>query len=216
MRILLLEDDFVLNDLINTFLSDYYEIENVYNASDALDKIYNNKYDIFIFDINLPDMNGIDVLKEIREYLNNTPTIFISAYHDIKTLKKAFNTGACDYLKKPFELEELHIRIENICRVNYSTDIVNINENITFDPARFIIVIDNKEHQITKKENDLLTFLIKKKGQILSFDEIYSNVWRVNSPSSDTTLRTYIKNIRKILGKDSISTIYKSGYIFEL
>ena len=99
MKLLLLEDDFVLNDLISTFLSSTYEIDIVYNANDALNKIYNNKYDIFIFDINLPDMSGIDVLKETREYLNNTPTIFISAYHDIKTLQKAFNVAACDYLK---------------------------------------------------------------------------------------------------------------------
>ena len=216
MKLLLLEDDFVLNDLISNFLGSYYDLDIAYNANDALDKIYNNKYDIFIFDINLPDMNGIDVLSEIREYLNNTPTIFISAYHDMKTLEKAFDTGACDYLKKPFELEELHLRIENICRINYPSDIIEISQNTEFDPIKCTIIIKNEEHHITKKESELLSFFIKKKSQLISFDEIYSNVWRVNPPSSDTTLRTYIKNIRKILGKDSISTIYKSGYIYEL
>ena len=100
--------------------------------------------------------------------------------------------------------------------MNYPKELIQIAKNIKFDPLKSIITVDNIDNHITKKQSELLYFFISKKKQLISFDEIYANIWRINPPTSDTTLRTYIKNIRKILGKHSISTIYKSGYIYEL
>ena len=215
MKILLLEDDFLLNELINDFLSKFYEISIAYNSNDALDKLYNEKFDIFIFDINLPDINGLDLLKELRSYSNLTPTIFISAYKDIDTLQKAFKNGASDYIKKPFEFEELKLRIQNIINVNKTESIIQIDNNMQFNSSKLYIEVDGKQHRLTKKENEVLSFLISQKEKIVSFEDIYSNVWGFDSPDSDTTLRTYIKNIRKIIGKDKIKTIYKTGYMYE-
>jgi DNA-binding response OmpR family regulator len=216
MKILLLEDDFVLSDLISNFLARTYTVDIAYNADDAMNKIDDNKYDIFVFDINLPGQSGISLLKDLREYKNTTPTIFISAYHDIKTLQEAFDTGANDYLKKPFELEELCIRIQNIILQNNMTHEEEIVNGIKFYNDKHLLLVGDKKHYITTKESEVLSYLISKKKQVVSFEEIYYNVWEYESmPTSDTTLRTYIKNIRKIIGKESIKTIYKQGYIFE-
>lgn len=217
MKILLLEDDFLLNELISNFLNEFYEVETAYNSNDALNKIYDEKFDIFIFDINLPDISGLDLLKELRSYSNTTPTIFISAYKDIDTLQKAFENGASDYIKKPFECEELKLRIENISSKNFKDkdNIIHIDDEIKFNTSKLYIDVANDRFKLTKKENEILYFLISHKNNIVSFEDIYSSVWGFSSPKSDTTLRTYIKNIRKIIGKDKIKTIYKSGYMYE-
>jgi two-component system OmpR family response regulator len=215
MKILLLEDDFLLNELISTFLKKYYDVDSVYNAQDARNKIDNIKYDIFIFDINLPDISGLDLLQEIREYSNVTPTVFISAYDDMDTLQQAFNNGASDYLKKPFELEELYLRLENIIKIHYPNIMLKIDNNILYDKAKSCVYIHENKYNLTKKENEVLALLITNKNKVLSFDDIYANIWGYDMPSSDTTLRTYIKNIRKIIGKDKIKTIYKFGYVYE-
>lgn len=215
MKILLLEDDFMLNELISNFLQTFYDVEIAYNSKDALKKIENKDFDIYIFDINLPDLNGLDLLKKLRTVLNTTPTIFISAYHDMQSLQTAFLNGASDYLKKPFELEELQLRVQHIIDSNYSNDAIVLSPNILFNKQRSLLVIDGKEKSLAKKENEILAFLISKKSQVVSFDDIYRNVWKEDIPSSDTTLRTYIKNLRKSIGKDMIKTIYKYGYVFE-
>jgi DNA-binding response OmpR family regulator len=215
MKILLLEDDFMLNELISNYLTTFYDVVIAYNSQDALEKIQNNKFDIYIFDINLPDINGLDLLKKLRASSNDTPTIFISAYHDMSSLQKAFANGASDYLKKPFDLEELKIRLENIINVNYSNQPIKVKENILFDKQRSSIIVNGIEKSLAKKENEIFAFLVSKKTQVVSFDDIYLKVWQSDIPSSDTTLRTYIKNLRKIVGKDLIRTIYKYGYVLE-
>jgi two-component system OmpR family response regulator len=215
MKILLLEDDFILNELISNFLSKFYEIKIAYNSTDALKLIDDEKFDIFIFDINLPDISGLDLLKELRECSNQTPTIFISAYHDMQSLQTAFKNGASDYIKKPFDLEELKLRLSHIITTNNLDSLVKIEDNIVLNKQRSILSIDGIEKAISKKENEILIFLISKRKQVVSFEEIYANVWECDIPSSDTTLRTYIKNIRKLIGKDAIKTIYKYGYVLE-
>lgn len=215
MKILLLEDDFMLSELISDFLSKSYQVKIAYNSRDALKLIDDEKFDIYIFDINLPDISGLDLLKNLRECSNKTPTIFISAYHDMHSLQTAFANGASDYIKKPFDLEELKLRLDHIIEINNLDALVKIQDNIFLNKQRSILIVDGVDKTISKKENEILTFLLLKRTQVVSFEEIYANVWEYDIPTSDTTLRTYIKNIRKIIGKDAIKTIYKYGYVLE-
>ena len=111
-RILLLEDDYELGETLKELLESHdYEVDLVENGDDAVDASYDNSYDLYVFDINVPDINGLDLLKSLREADDKTPAIFISALVDLNSITKGFEVGADDYIKKPFFPEELLIRL---------------------------------------------------------------------------------------------------------
>ena len=105
MKILLLEDDIALANILVDFLHDNHEVTQTYSMKKALTLGEENSYDLYIFDINVPDGDGISLLKKLRSFHDETPTIFITAFHDTKYLKSAFESGANDFIKKPFDLE---------------------------------------------------------------------------------------------------------------
>ncbi|MBL1243291.1 MAG: response regulator transcription factor [Sulfurimonas sp.] len=111
-KILLLEDDYELAETIKELLEESsYSVDMVYTGNDAVDYSYDNKYDLYVFDINVPDMTGIALLESLRSVDDNTPAIFISALVDMNSIAKAFDVGADDYIKKPFFPQELLIRV---------------------------------------------------------------------------------------------------------
>ena len=138
MRVLLLEDDVALSDLLNEHLEDKgYNVTLCTNGQDALEALIDQKYDIALLDINTPIISGIEVLKTIRnEYKNNTPAIILTAYQDKKHLKESFENGVDDYIKKPFDLEELDQRILKLCRQFFieQEDKIKIDETLFFEP----------------------------------------------------------------------------------
>ena len=138
MKILLMEDDAVLSDILLDFLREKWKVDYAYNAEEVYTHLEKNEYDLFIFDINVVGQNGLELLEELRSFNNTTPAIFITAYRDTEYLKKAFAVGANDYIKKPFELEELSVRIENTKRLfNIETDNeIQISENVTFNKEK--------------------------------------------------------------------------------
>ena len=112
-NILLLEDDYELAQTLKELLEEAgYSVDMVHTGNDAIDASYDNKYDLYVFDINVPDISGIELLENLRQADDTTPTIFISALVDINTIAKGFEVGADDYLKKPFFPEELLIRVK--------------------------------------------------------------------------------------------------------
>ena len=117
MKILLMEDDPVLADIVTEYLSEFYETDHAFDSSEAQELIDNNRYDLFIFDINVPGQSGLELLKELRSFNDTTPAIIVTAYEDTAHLKAGFDAGAHDYVRKPFELEELQMRIENSRRL---------------------------------------------------------------------------------------------------
>ena len=128
MKILFLEDDPIIGNVVSEFLNESYEVTHCYNSNEALNFAENEKFDLYIFDINVPGISGLDLLKSLREFNDSTPAIFITAYRDIKYLKEGFNIGANDFIRKPFEVEELQARVENI-RNLYSIDLdIKIDE----------------------------------------------------------------------------------------
>jgi DNA-binding response OmpR family regulator len=187
-----------------------------YNSDEANEVLYNQNFDLLLFDVNVPTVSGFELLKDLRDANVTTPAIFITSLSSVEDLEKGFECGADDYIRKPFALKELLIRINSIIKREYkaSNDIININENTTFNTKTQIIKIDNIENSINNKETELLKLLIKNENQIVPFETIYETVWSFNENYSETSLRTYIKNLRKILGKDSIKSIKKQGYMF--
>lgn len=218
MKILLLEDDAILGDLIyNSLVEKNFDTKHAEDGDEALEYVENEKFDLFIFDINVPGISGLELLKNIREYSITTPTIMITAYQDTGHLKKGFDYGCDDYIKKPFDLEELHQRIKNLAK-RYSIEDNNtlqLSSNIKLIKDKNLIIIDDKNYEISNKENKILSYLFTYKGRTISFDELIQNIWNFDDIPSETTIRVYIKNLRKILGKDKIKTVRGFGYSYE-
>ncbi len=219
MKILLLEDDVALSDLLNDHLMDKgYEVTLCFNGQEALENLIENRYDIAILDINTPLMSGIEVLKLARNiYKNNTPIIIITAYQDIKHLKEAFENKVDDYIKKPFELEELDQRILKLCRqfLIEQSDKIVLDENIFFEPESCQIEKNGKIINLAQKERDILRYFYNHRNRVISNEELLLNIWAYEKTPSDATIRVYIKTLREIIGKDRISTIRSIGYKFE-
>ncbi len=218
MKILLLEDDIALNDILSDFLSDNdFEVTSCENGEDALEKLIENRFDLAILDINTPSLSGLEVLIELRNrYKNNIPIIIITAYHDISNLKKAFENRADDYIRKPFDLEELKIRISKLNReFLLKEDNFFLDDNTIFKPELSQIIKNDKIINIAQKEKDILRYFINHKSRVISNDELFQNIWNYNEAPSDATIRVYIKTIREIIGKNRISTVRGVGYKFE-
>ena len=216
MKILLLEDDVILQEIIEEFLIENgYEVECYFDGEKALDAIGCGSYDMLLLDVNVPNIDGFEILSYLREIGNTTPAIYITSLSSIADLKKGFDLGADDYLKKPFELEELDARIGHIIKIHC------LQEEIEFDGMKFV----PKAHQIhlgdavvemRQKEAQVLEYFVRNKGKIISCDEIIENVWNDEYVPTHATIRTYIKNLRKMFEKNYFDNIKGEGYRFNI
>jgi len=214
MKILLLEDDVILQDIIEEFLLETgYEVESFYDGEKALDAIGSNSYDMLLLDVNVPNIDGFEILSYLRDIGNTTPAIYITSLAGMDDLKKGFDLGADDYLKKPFELEELNIRIQRTVKAH------RLQEEIEFDGIKFIpkahqLVLTDRTIDMRQKEAQVLEYFVRNPGKIISCDEIIENVWDDESVPTHATIRTYIKNLRKMFEKEYFDNIKGEGYRF--
>ena len=217
MKILLMEDDAVLSDILLDFLEESWTVEYAYDSNAVYRKLEESKFDLFIFDINVPGKNGLELLKELREYNDTTPAIIITAYTDTEYLKNAFALGASDYIKKPFELEELDARIKNIQRIFHikTQEVLSISQNITFTPAEKQLTKNTKKISLSSKDSAILSYFFKNQKRVVTNEELIQNIWDFDSMPSDATIRSHIRTIRELIGKDKISTIRGEGYKYE-
>lgn len=219
MKVLLLEDDVALSDLLNEHLEDKgFEVTLCTNGQEALENLVDKKFDFALLDINTPNITGIEVLKRVRtEYKNNIPIIILTAYQDTKHLKESFENGVDDYIKKPFDLEELDQRILKLCRqfLIEQDNKIKIDENLYFEPSTCKIFKDNQIINLAQKERDILKYFCTHKSRVVSSEELLQNIWTYDEMPTDATIRVYIKNLREIIGKEKITTIRAIGYRFE-
>jgi len=212
MKILLLEDNIKLNSTIQKRLKmKGYSVDSFDDGKNAYDAIENN-YDCFLLDINVPNIDGIKVLRKIREYYHKVPIIIISASVELDTIKESYDFGCNDYLKKPFFIDELEIKIEQLCDIK--TDLIQFDDNSYFDLQSSTIIIDNTEVRLTKKERLLVNLLISNKNKIVTYQEIENSVWEGDYVTSES-IRSLIRRVRKILDNKYIETIIDTGYIFK-
>jgi len=215
MQILLLEDDTVLADILIDYLQESYDVIHTYSMNKALTLAEETNFDLYIFDINVPDGDGISLLKELRSFNDNTPAIFVTAFHDTQHLKDAFQSGGNDFIKKPFELEELKERIENIKRQFGLDKEITLTETFRFDTEAHLLRSEEKQVTLSLKESECLHYLYKNRQRVVSPDEILQNLWEYDEMPSEDTIRTLIKQLRKYLGKEHIINIRGEGYRFE-
>ena len=213
MKILLLEDDVVLCDVIEEYLSESYEVESTFSADEALKMAEDGHFDLFIFDINvMGSMNGIELLGELRSFNDATPAIIITAYHDMEHLKSAFGNGANDFIRKPFELEELGVRIENIKKLFKLEDAIKIDEETLFFPASNELQKGEDRIVLSGKDSQILHYLLQNAHRSVSSEELMQNLWEYDAMPSEATLRSHIRTIRNAIGKECIKTIRGVGY----
>lgn len=224
MKILIIEDETSLSNSIASYLkADNYLCEIAGNYKMALDKIESFDYDCILLDITLPDGNGLNVLKELKKSKRTDGVIIISAKNSVDDKIDGLNLGADDYISKPFHLSELSARISAVIRRRRFDGSANIIVNeITIDTIANTIFINNKLLDLTKKEYDLLLYLVINKNRVISKSAIAEHISGDNADYFDNFdfIYAHIKNLKKKMtsagATDYIKSIYGMGYKFEV
>jgi OmpR-family two-component system manganese-sensing response regulator len=213
--ILLLEDDVDLNDTVKQFLEySGYKVYPAYDALQAKDMLYEQSIDLMLLDIKVPFGNGFDFLREVREEENNAPAIFITSLNSVDDVTKGFELGCDDYIRKPFALKELLVRIEASLKRKFGTqnNQFDLGNGYHFDIKGLFLSHDNKKVALKAKETKLLALFLKNTNELLTYEQIFETLWDYNETPSQGSLRAYINTLRHALGKTKIETIKHIGY----
>ncbi len=222
-KILVIEDnEMIIKGLKYTLEQENFDFEFVKKASEIEEKIYNNKYDLIILDISLPDGNGFDICKSIKSDFNDLPIIFLTALDDENDIVKGFNLGAEDYITKPFRNKVLISRINNVLRrYNKSQkEIISGDIKIDLENDRVYKINDDKTEKeifLTPLEFKILAYLFQNKGKIVPREKILEQIWDLaGNIVNDNTLTVYIKRIREKTNENYIiKTVKGIGYRVE-
>jgi DNA-binding response OmpR family regulator len=221
VKILLLEDEFMLARSIRTYLlSRSHLVDHYDNGQGVLEVIQTKAYDFYILDINTPIVGGLECLKFIAAKYPDVPKIIISAYHDVDYISDAFSLGCSDYLKKPFNLKELDIRIHHLTaqvkpKIEFVNDpTIHLSTRYTFNKENYLLYYDGEAQQFTKREYSLLILFISNLGQIMTDESIRSFIWNGEYAES-STIRSLVNRVRVKLKEDLIQNIRGFGYIMK-
>lgn len=209
MRILVVEDERDLNRIITKHLKkNNYSVDSCFDGQEALDFISYSEYDLIITDIMMPNVDGYEFIDKLRANKNNTPVIMLTAKDTLEDKIVGLDSGADDYIVKPFEFDELLARIRVLMRRNYglATNIIQIEE-VTLDLAKKQVTKSGEIIDLTGKEYEVLEYLMKNRGSILSRDQILNHVWDYEYEGASNIVDVIIKNIRKKLDRGEGNTI---------
>jgi len=209
MKILLLEDDPLLGESLKEYLElDDLEIDWAQDGEEVLDLTFEGRYDLYVLDINVPEINGLDLLRELREAGDQTPAIYISALSDIESITEGFEAGAVDYLKKPFDPEELALRIRHrFLALQKST--VEYGA-LRFDPATGLVETGEETIHLGEVQKRIFARLLERPGEIVTADALLEYL---REPSYNA-LRVLLSKMKKRLGIE-IRNIRGEGYVLE-
>lgn len=222
MKLLIVEDDIeLLRTVLRYFDASGYVLEKAKTLADGRAKVAEHRYDCVILDLNLPDGDGIELLREIKTKDKSTGVIILSANSSLETKVAGLEIGADDYLTKPFHLSELNARVKSVVRRNkYEGDNQMTFNEITIDTAGQEVRVNGKLLKLTRKEYELLLYMIINKNKVLTKHSISEHIWGdfVDRRDSYDFIYSHLKNLRKKIiekgGADYIQTIYGIGYKF--
>lgn len=215
--LLLLEDDQQLSDTIKQFLIYCnYDVYVAYDALRAEEIVYEQHIDLMLLDIKVPHQNGFDFLHALRKKGVQTPAIFITSLNSVEDVTRGFDSGCDDYVRKPFALKELLVRIESLLKRRYSTheNKIALRDGFVFDIKEHLLTKENKRVSLKTKEAKLLTLFLECPNELLGYEKIFERLWAYDEEPSAGSLRAYVKTVRLFLGKDAIETIKNTGYRF--
>jgi len=220
MKILIVEDEKELCESISSGLKlDGYDTEMSFDGEDALDKMYAEIYDLILLDLNLPYIDGIEVLREFRKENRDTPVLILSARTGLPDKITGLDEGANDYLTKPFHFEELEARIRSLTRRKFVQESNDLEYgDLVFDGKTRKVYVKKEEVHLTRKETGILEYLLINRGRVVSQEEIIEHIWDSNANELSGSIRVHISSLRKkmkeSLGYDPIVNMVGQGYIF--
>ena len=218
MRILIVEDEIDLCDTIaEGLIIDGYAVDTCYDGKEALDLIIYETYDLIVLDLNLPNMDGIDILTEVRKQNQEVKILVLSARGSVDDKVLGLDIGANDYLTKPFDFAELEARIRSLLRRNFvQENVVLVWNELSLDTVQRIALINNVEIPLTKKELALLQYFMLNPKKVISAEEFMEHVWNMEVDSFSNAVRVHIASLRKKLrtelSYDPIATKIGEGY----
>lgn len=216
MKVLIIEDEVKIADSIKKgLLQENFSADVAYDGEEGYDMAFSENYDVILLDLMLPKMSGSKVCQSLRQEGISTPILMLTAKGEVKDKVDGLNIGADDYLVKPFEFDELVARIKALSRrpENVIDSIMSCGE-ITLNTSNYHLTIKDTEIVLSKKEYELLEYLLKHKEQTLTKEQIMDNVWSFDANILPNTVEVYIGYLRKKLGKCSklIKTVRGFGY----
>ncbi|PAF52610.1 response regulator transcription factor [Helicobacter sp. 13S00477-4] len=217
-KILLLEDDILLAEIILEFLNEHhFEVIHCSNGVELLDIAYEKNFDIYLFDVMVPEKNGFDVLLTLRNMGKMAPAIFITSLANIENLQQGYKSGCDDYIRKPFKLEELLLRIQTLLKRPFTHRKENFEDfgnGVKFEFETKSVYKDTELLFLPKKEIELLGLFLQNPNQIITKETIFEKLWDYDENPSDMSLRVYIKNLRSLIGKNKIINQRGNGYCY--
>ena len=219
MKILILEDEKVLGDSMEEYLVDSgYEVTNFTNSEKALDSIYETSYDLLLLDVNVHGkLNGFELLEVLREANITVPAIFITSLNNIEDLTQGYSSGCCDYIRKPFDLAELKLRVEQVIKIycfSSSENIIELGLDYIYDTKKMQLSLNSEVIILSKTETKLLELLIKNRGAVVTYEMFWEEVW--GEWIEPTNIRVQVGSLRKKLGDNFIKNIRGVGYSIDL
>ncbi|PJR04417.1 response regulator transcription factor [Avrilella dinanensis] len=226
MRILVIEDEITLNkNICEALLAENFTVESAFDGFLAKRFLKKETFDCVVMDINLPKKNGYDLCEEFREYNTQTPILMLTAFDELEDKIKGFDSGADDYLTKPFFMKELIMRIHSLIKrsqnksENSSNEII-IASDIFINIAQKKVKRQNQEIQLTPREYQILVKLCKHPGEIISKNDLIKEIWGTSLDVNTNTIEVYVNFLRnkidKPFGKKSIKTKIGYGYYLEI
>jgi DNA-binding response OmpR family regulator len=211
MKVLLVEDDRLLGDSLTEYLqSEGFITDWVYDPREVMDLLEVSRYDVIVLDLMMPYIGGEELIKAIREKDKETPILVLTAKQRLEDKRTCFELGADDYLTKPFEMEELTLRLKALYRRKNPQDVVVIDEvEVCF--SKEMVKVKGKPISLSKKDWLVLKFLVENRGRFVSHEEILNYVWG-DEPVGEDVVRAHIKNLRKLLPEGFIKTMKGRGY----
>lgn len=211
-KILVVEDDLLFGESLVDLLEDAgYNVVLCPNGEDALDKTYKSKFDLYLLDINLPLLDGITLLQELRSADDMTPAIFLTSHTQKEKLKEGFSSGADDYITKPVDNDELLLRIEALLRRSGKKNKVCCKKLCVDEPHK-TIYYNEQPLELSKKEYELLALLIQNGNQVVSKEMIMQELYSVEESGSEGAVRVYINRLKQLLDDVHFENIRGIGY----
>lgn len=216
MKILLLEDDTLFNEAILKFLTiKGHCVDPFFNGKDALRTIQNTCYDLLILDINVPKVSGLVILEKLHNDKIQIPTIFISAIIDIDDISHAFELGCHDYLKKPFHLKELDLRIDKLLHSSYlPKNHLRLSVNYSVDVEKEILTFKGEAQVLSDRHLKIILLLANNRNRVVDYYLFQEYVWD-NMEVEIPTIRAEVNRLKKLLKEDIIVNIRNMGYMIK-
>jgi len=212
VNLLLLEDDLLLGETLSDLLEDEgYRVRLCRNGQEALDATFEEIFDLYLLDINVPQVDGLTLLSELRSAADTTPAIFLTSHTEKTKRKEGFVAGADDYLTKPFDNDELLWRINALLRRSGRLEGL-CSGRLCHDAEHHTVLFDGSPLELTRKEYDLLTLLMRHCNKTVTKTMIEGVLWSAGETGSEGAVRVYINRIKQLIGAEMIENIRGVGY----